>query len=138
MEFGKIGCFYISIQYTMQNNNYIVNKYHWFLAEGRKFDIPQSTYWFDAWRETYLEVQFPSDHEFTKHFLSCIIVGVAHDDNVIDCFNTLNQQYAQLQNVTPPRLPKWFNSGVLKSYLLLHDASIISREKYVALTLIIY
>ncbi|KOB71872.1 TRS85-like protein, partial [Operophtera brumata] len=97
--------------------------------EGRKFDIPQLPYWFDAWRETYLEVQFPSDHEFTKHFLSCIIVGVAHDDNVIDSFNELNHKYSQLQNVAPPKLPKWFNSGTLKSYLLLHDASVISREK---------
>lgn len=106
-----------------------------FFSEGKKFDIPQSPYWFDAWRETYLEVQFPSDHEFTKHFLSCIIVGVAHDDNIIDSFNELNHQYSQLQNVTPPKLPKWFNSGILKSYLLLHDASVISREKYVTLTL---
>ncbi|XP_060805731.1 trafficking protein particle complex subunit 8 isoform X2 [Amyelois transitella] len=97
--------------------------------EGRKFDVPKSTPWFDAWRETYLEVQFPSDHEFTKHFLSCIIVGTTSEDNVIDCFNALNQQYAQLQNVSPPKLPKWFNSGVLKSYLLLHDVSSVSKEK---------
>ncbi|XP_053609244.1 trafficking protein particle complex subunit 8 isoform X2 [Plodia interpunctella] len=97
--------------------------------ENRKFDVPQSTPWFDAWRETYLEVQFPSDHEFTKHFLSCIIVGTTNEDNIIDCFNSLNQQYAQLQNVSPPKLPKWFNSGVLKSYLLLHDVSSVPKEK---------
>ena len=100
-----------------------------FFAEGRKFDVPQSTYWFDSWRETYLEVQFPSDHEFTKHFISCIIVGTTLDENVIDSFNNLNQQYAQLQNVAPPKLPKWFNSSVLKSYLLLHDASAVPKEK---------
>lgn len=97
--------------------------------DGRKFDVPQSTPWFDAWRETYLEVQFPSDHEYTNHFLSCIIVGTTLDDNIIDTFNTLNQQYAQLQNVTPPKLPKWFNNGVLKSYLLLHDVSAVSKDK---------
>ncbi|XP_073957064.1 trafficking protein particle complex subunit 8-like [Choristoneura fumiferana] len=97
--------------------------------DGHKFDVPQSTPWFDAWRETYLEVQFPSDHEYTKHFLSCIIVGTTLDDNIVDTFNSLNQQYAQLQNVTPPKLPKWFNQGVLKSYLLLHDVSAVARDK---------
>lgn len=100
-----------------------------FFTEGHKFDIPQATPWFDAWRETYLEVQFPSDHEFTKHFLACIIVATTLDDNVIDVYNSLNQQYAQLQNVAPPKLPKWFNSSVLKSYLLLHDVSAVPKEK---------
>ncbi|XP_075972327.1 trafficking protein particle complex subunit 8 homolog l(3)76BDm [Anticarsia gemmatalis] len=116
-----------------QLNNAVLYNYHDKTValdiDGRTFDVPQSTHWFDAWRETYLEVQFPSDHEFTKHFISCIIVGTTYDDNVIDSFNNLNQQYAQLQNVTPPKLPKWFNSGVLKSYLLLHDVSAVSKEK---------
>ncbi|XP_049881251.1 trafficking protein particle complex subunit 8 [Pectinophora gossypiella] len=97
--------------------------------EGRKFDVPQSTPWFDAWRETYLEVQYPSDHEYTKHFLSCIIVGTTHDENIVDTFNTLNQQYAQLQNATPPKPAKWFNNQILKSYLLLHDVSSVTKDK---------
>ncbi|XP_072943715.1 trafficking protein particle complex subunit 8 [Epargyreus clarus] len=97
--------------------------------EGHKFDVPHSTPWFEAWTETYFEVQFPSDHEFTKHFLSCIIVATTLDDNIVDTYNSLNQQYAQYQNVTPPKLPKWFNNGVLKSYLLLHDVSLVSKEK---------
>ncbi|XP_050555044.1 trafficking protein particle complex subunit 8 [Spodoptera frugiperda] len=116
-----------------QLNNAVLHNYHDKIVsleiDGRKFDIPQSTHWFDAWRETYLEVQFPSDHEFTKHFISCIIVGTTLDDNIIDTFNSLNQQYAMLQNVTPPKLPKWFNNSVLKSYLLLHDVSAVPKEK---------
>ncbi|XP_013175761.1 PREDICTED: trafficking protein particle complex subunit 8 [Papilio xuthus] len=100
-----------------------------FEFDGRRFDVPKLTPWFDAWRETYLEVQFPSDHEFTKHFLSCIIVATTLDENIVDTYNQLNQQYAQLQNVAPPKLPKWFNNGVLKSYLLLHDVSTVSKEK---------
>lgn len=103
-------------------------------VDGRKFDVPKLTPWFDAWRETYLEVQFPSDHEFTKHFLSCIIVATTLDDNIVDTYNQLNQQYAQLQNVAPPKLPKWFNNGVLKSYLLLHDVSTVTKEKYVSIS----
>ncbi|CAG4964933.1 unnamed protein product [Colias eurytheme] len=97
--------------------------------EGHRFEVPQGTPWFDAWRETYFEVQFPSDHEFTKHFLSCIIVATTLEENIVDTYNILNQQYAQLQNVTPPKLPKWFNNAVLKSYLLLHDNSLVSKEK---------
>ncbi|KAI5640552.1 ER-Golgi trafficking TRAPP I complex 85 kDa subunit domain-containing protein [Phthorimaea operculella] len=116
-----------------QLNNAVLHNYNektvCLELEGRKFEIPQSTPWFDAWRETYLEVQFPSDHEYTKHFLSCIIVGTTHDENIVDTFNTLNQQYAQLQNVTPPKLPKWFNNEILKSYLLLHDVSSVTKEK---------
>ncbi|XP_026731514.1 trafficking protein particle complex subunit 8 [Trichoplusia ni] len=116
-----------------QLNNAVLHNYHEKTVsleiDKRKFDVPQSTQWFDGWRETYLEVQFPSDHEFTKHFVSCIIVGTTLDDNVVDSFNCLNQQYAQLQNVTPPKLPKWFNSSVLKSYLLLHDVSAVPKEK---------
>ncbi|KAJ0182539.1 hypothetical protein K1T71_001908 [Dendrolimus kikuchii] len=116
-----------------QLNNAALHNYNdktvGFESGTHRFDIPQSTLWFESWRETYLEVQFPSDHEFTKHFLSCIIVGTTHDENIVDCFNALNQQYAQLQNVTPPKLPKWFNNAVLKSYLLLHDVSAVSKDK---------
>ncbi|XP_023939464.1 trafficking protein particle complex subunit 8 [Bicyclus anynana] len=97
--------------------------------EGHTIDIPQATPWFDAWRETYLEVQFPSDHEFTKHFLACIIVATTLDDNIIDMYNDLNQQFVQLQNVAPPKLPKWFNNAVLKSYLLIHDVSTVPQER---------
>ncbi|VVC87502.1 unnamed protein product [Leptidea sinapis] len=99
------------------------------IDDHHNFNVPKATPWFDAWKETYLEVQFPSDHEFTKHFISCIIVATTLEDNIIDVYNTLNQQYAQLQNVTPPKLPKWFNNSVLKSYLLLHDVSMIPKEK---------
>ncbi|XP_050666465.1 trafficking protein particle complex subunit 8 isoform X2 [Leptidea sinapis] len=99
------------------------------IDDHHNFNVPKATPWFDAWKETYLEVQFPSDHEFTKHFISCIIVATTLEDNIIDVYNTLNQQYAQLQNVTPPKLPKWFNNSVLKSYLLLHDVSMVPKEK---------
>ncbi|XP_069359904.1 trafficking protein particle complex subunit 8 [Maniola hyperantus] len=116
-----------------QLNNAVLNNYDEktvpVTIEGHTIEIPQATPWFDAWREAYFEVQFPSDHEFTKHFLACIIVATTLDDNIIDVYNALNQQYAQLQNVTPPKLPKWFNNAVLKSYLLLHDVSTIPKEK---------
>lgn len=36
-------------------------------------DVPVSVPWFEAWRETFLQVQFPSDHEFTKHYVACIL-----------------------------------------------------------------
>lgn len=36
--------------------------------------VPVSAPWFDSWRDTFLQVQFPSDHEFTKHYLACILL----------------------------------------------------------------
>jgi len=43
------------------------------VSGGHTVDIPASVPWFEAWRETFLQVQFPSDHEFTKHYIACIL-----------------------------------------------------------------
>ena len=39
------------------------------LDDGSFVDIPVSEPWFEQWRETFLTVQFPADHEFTRHLL---------------------------------------------------------------------
>lgn len=64
-----------------------------------------------------------------------MLVGTTLDENVVDTFNALNQQFELFQNVAPPKLPKWFNSNVLKSYILLHDASLVAQDKYVSIIL---
>ncbi|KAF5273376.1 hypothetical protein FQR65_LT04668 [Abscondita terminalis] len=84
-------------------------------------DIPSATPWFEAWRETFLHVQFPSDHEFTKHFLACILVVSSSEANPIDAVTRLNQNLNQIQNVIPNKLPKWFNSSVFRYYVIVHD-----------------
>jgi tetratricopeptide (TPR) repeat protein len=85
--------------------------------------IPENNPWFENWRETFLSVQFPSDHEFTRHFLSCLIVLSSAEQNAVDVANQLTKKVQMLQNITPPKLPKWFSSDTLNCYVMLHDAS---------------
>ncbi|XP_055701320.1 trafficking protein particle complex subunit 8 isoform X2 [Phlebotomus papatasi] len=84
-------------------------------------DIPFSEPWYEQWRETFLTVQFPADHEFTRHFLSCLIVLSSSDPNPLDSANQLTRKVQMMQNVTPPKLPKWFSPDPLNAYIMLHD-----------------
>lgn len=84
-------------------------------------ETPVATPWFETWRETFLQVQHPSDHEFTKHFLACILVVSSKDNNPIETMNHLNQTLNHIQNMAPNRLPKWFCSNILRYYVLVHD-----------------
>lgn len=52
--------------------------------ENVTLDIPQTYPWFEQWRETFLSVQFPADHEFTRHFLCCLIVVSSAEANPVD------------------------------------------------------
>lgn len=86
-----------------------------------KLDITMSTPWFEAWRDTFLKVQYPSDHEYTKHFLSCILVLSSSEINAIETTIQLSQSLNQLQNHSPGKLPKWFSSTVLRYFVIIHD-----------------
>ncbi|XP_012252846.2 trafficking protein particle complex subunit 8 isoform X2 [Athalia rosae] len=81
-------------------------------------DIPVSVPWFEAWREMLLAVQFPSDHEFTKHFLACMIIVSTADDNPLE---KIQHMGSQLHQSVPGKLPKWFNNNALRYYVLIHD-----------------
>lgn len=97
--------------------------HHKYILDQTYIDIPTAEPWFDLWRETFLSVQFPSDHEFTRHFLSCLIVLSSSDPNPLETSNALTKKLQMMQNVTPPKLPKWFSTDVLNCYVLLHDRS---------------
>ena len=84
-------------------------------------DIPMAEPWFEQWRETFLTVQFPADHEFTRHFLSCLVVLSSSDPNPLDTATQMTKKIQMMQNVTPPKLPKWFSTDVLNCYVMLHD-----------------
>lgn len=90
-------------------------------AEGRELEIPASASWFEAWRETFLQVQYPSDHEYTKHFLACLLVVSSADNNPVETMIHLAQTLNQMQVVTPTKLPKWFSGDVLRYYVIVHD-----------------
>lgn len=89
-------------------------------------EVPVSVPWFEAWRDTFLSVQFPSDHEFIKHFLACMIVVSTTDDNPLE---KLQQIGAQLNLSIPGKLPKWFNNNALRYYILVHDAIQDDKKK---------
>lgn len=44
-----------------------------YFVGGRELTIPENTPWFTKWRTTFLQTQNVSDHEYTKHFLGCIL-----------------------------------------------------------------
>lgn len=88
--------------------------------------IPASNLWFDEWREIFFMVQFPSDHEFTRHLLACLIVVSSADVNPTEQANQLTKKVKMMQNITPPKLPKWISATsdeALNCYVMLHDGS---------------
>lgn len=94
------------------------------LTNGMELEIPFAETWFENWKETFLNVQFPSEHEFTRNFLSCIIVLSSSEGSILDTANQLTQKVQQMQKITPQKLTKWFQpNDVLNTYLLLHDGS---------------
>lgn len=86
-----------------------------------ELEVPVNTPWFEAWRETFFRLQLPSDHEFTRHFLACMIVVSSSDHNPVETMANLVQTLDLMQNTGPTKLPKWFNTKVLRYYILLHD-----------------
>ncbi|XP_011502697.1 PREDICTED: trafficking protein particle complex subunit 8 [Ceratosolen solmsi marchali] len=101
-----------SVNFTYNERTTVVS------TASLNLDIPVSVPWFEAWRDTFLNVQFPSDHEFTKHFIACMIVVSTMDDNPLE---KLQQISAQLNQSIPGKLPKWFNNNALRYYILIHD-----------------
>lgn len=85
-------------------------------------EIPPSTPWFESWRDTFLQVmQFPSDHEYTKHFLACILAVSSLDTDPVETMIHLAQTLNQLQNASSTKMPKWFSSNILRYYVIVHD-----------------
>ena len=90
-------------------------------ANNYNFVANVNTPWFESWRECFIKIGYPNDHEFLKHFLSCIfVVSTSHLDP-LDQFQKLviEHQQAPVTN----GLPKWFfpNHQNYKYFVLLHD-----------------
>lgn len=100
--------------------NYIETIIH--PTEKTYIDVPVQEPWFELWRETFLTVQFPSDHEYTRHFLGCLIVLSSSDANPLDSAHQLTAKIQMLQNSGQSKLPKWFApADALNCYVMLHD-----------------
>nr|XP_022915433.1 trafficking protein particle complex subunit 8 [Onthophagus taurus] len=81
--------------------------------------VPTSVPWFEQWRDTFLQVQFPSDHEFTKHFVACMLVISSCDENPVRTMIDLAQKVNDLQSSN--KLPKWFSHNILRYYVVVHE-----------------
>lgn len=86
-------------------------------------EIPLSNLWFEEWREIFFMVQFPSDHEFTRHLIACLIVVSSLDVNPVEQAHQLTKKVKMMQSITPPKLPKWISEDALNCYVMLHDGS---------------
>lgn len=96
------------------------------LLNQPSIEIPASSFWFDEWREIFFMVQFPSDHEFTRHLIACLIVVSSADANPVEQAHQLTKKVKMMQNITPPKLPKWISATpeeALNCYVMLHDGS---------------
>lgn len=91
------------------------------IDENLSINIPDPVVWFEQWRDIFFAVQFPADHEYTKHYISCLIVVSSSDPNPLESVNQLIQKVQMMQNVTPSKLPKWFSTEILNCYVMLHD-----------------
>ncbi|XP_048756768.2 trafficking protein particle complex subunit 8-like isoform X4 [Ostrea edulis] len=83
--------------------------------------LSASTPWYETYRDTFLKVLPPSDHEFLSHCLCCIFVVSSGHSDPINAFNTLSSNQHQQQTQFPTKMPRWFCPGILKYYVLVHD-----------------
>ena len=74
-----------------------------------ELEICRSTPWYDEFREAFLQVQWPVDTEFLRHFLACVFVVSSFVDDPMANFDKLTNEQLQMQSLMPPKAyPKWF------------------------------
>ncbi|BES90674.1 Trafficking protein particle complex 8, partial [Nesidiocoris tenuis] len=107
-------------------NAHIYERTEPFKCGNMTIEIPQSTPWFDAWRNTYLQVQSPSDHEFTKHYVGCLIMVSSLDASPVEQVARINQDVSDMIYQNNSKSVKWFGSlsSILITYGFLHDCSV--------------
>lgn len=87
--------------------------------DKHNLNISTFTPWYEEWRDIFFKVQYPSDHEFSKHFLACILAISSFD--TVDTFGILEHNLNKMQNNSSGKLPKWFNLNIPKYYVIVHD-----------------
>ncbi|XP_035678676.1 trafficking protein particle complex subunit 8-like isoform X2 [Branchiostoma floridae] len=95
-----------------------------FITVGEyNLQLNSSTPWFEAYRDTFLQVLPLSDHEYLRHLVACVcVVSSKHTDPMAE-FTRLSQQQHELQHTSQAKYPKWFTPNTYKYYVLLHDVA---------------
>lgn len=84
--------------------------------------------WFEAFRDCFFQLVKPSDHEFIRHFLACLIVVSSQNPDPMNAFATMSSQQIEQQSEQHGHF-RWFTSTVFKYHLLLHDVSAGEESK---------
>lgn len=111
---------------SVSNNTEVEKSREVKLPNDSIIQIPEKNPWYEEWREVFFSVQFPSDHEFTRHLLASLIIVSSTDPNPVEQANHLTKKIRMMQNITPPKLPKWISAtsdDALNCYVMLHDGS---------------
>lgn len=103
----------------------------WHLRHTSNLHSSASTPWYEAYREKFLQIMHPPDHEFTQHLLACVFVVSSNHPEPMEQFGWLTAQQHQQQHQQPHKLPKWFCPNVLRYYVLVHDVMEGQEAKYV-------
>lgn len=77
--------------------------------------------WFEAYRELFLRLLPPAEHEFWRQLLGALFVVPSSNADPIDAFSRLMQQQHVHQFQQLSRQPRWFHSSTLRYYILLND-----------------
>ncbi|XP_050396209.1 trafficking protein particle complex subunit 8 isoform X1 [Patella vulgata] len=83
--------------------------------------LNSSTPWFESYREMFLKIMPPSDHEYLNNCLGCIFVVSSSHADPVATFQSLANQQLQQQQQFPNKTPRWFCQGILHYFVLLHD-----------------
>ncbi|XP_022096139.1 trafficking protein particle complex subunit 8-like isoform X2 [Acanthaster planci] len=91
--------------------------------------IGASTAWYETYRDVFLELLTPSDHEFIHHYVACMLVVSTSHADPMDQFAKLSQQQHFLQHTSKSPYPKWLVPNIFKYYVLVHDNTDGEEEK---------
>ena len=95
-----------------------------------KFQIPKEFPWYEQWKEAFLKVQYPSDHEFLKHFLSCIFVISTTETNLFENLtNLISKTKSTINSSQTNKYPKWFDFNISYYYVLVHFDNNVVTDK---------
>nr|XP_032826932.1 trafficking protein particle complex subunit 8 [Petromyzon marinus] len=84
-------------------------------------NISATTPWYEAYRESFMQVLPVSDHEFLRHYLACMLVVSSSHADPMDMFGRLSQDQHRVQHSGDYAQPKWLSPNTLKYYVLVHD-----------------
>lgn len=90
-----------------------------FYLNGKAYNIPVSTPWFECWRHLFISHLGCYEHEFLTRYLGCLFVVTTRNPDTLGAFSSLVQQQAQLLKSQPFR---WFSpTNIVKFYVLIND-----------------